>query len=226
MDRIQKRKELGVSFRGEPGHGLGPTYEFFTLLAKKIHEAGDGKMWRIGKTDGTLFPTPIDTKNLTPTQIKEVSDTFRMAGTFIAKSIVDNKLIDLPISNLMWDLLLGKVSKSLYDNKFAFQKLNLFDLRQFDPNQFKLLSELQTVANRKKEIEEMHTSQETKNRLLEGVRTASGTTLGDLCFYFTMPGYDQIELVHDGRNTELTLDNVQEYIDLVLHSTFYDCVNL
>jgi len=43
-----------------------------------------------------------------------------MAGTFIAKSIVDNKLIDLPISNLMWDLLLGKVSKSLYDNKFAF----------------------------------------------------------------------------------------------------------
>ena len=42
--------------------------------------------------------------------MKEVSDLFRMAGTFIAKSIVDNKLIDLPISRLMWDLLLGKVS--------------------------------------------------------------------------------------------------------------------
>ena len=40
----------------------------------------------------------------------EVMKLFRLAGTFIAKSIVDDKLIDLPISNLMWDLLLGKVS--------------------------------------------------------------------------------------------------------------------
>jgi len=39
-----------------------------------------------------------------------------MAGTFIAKSIVDDKMIDLPISHLMWDLLLGKVSLPfLYD---------------------------------------------------------------------------------------------------------------
>ena len=40
----------------------------------------------------------------------EVMQLFRMAGTFLAKSIVDDKLIDLPISGLMWDLLLGKVS--------------------------------------------------------------------------------------------------------------------
>jgi len=47
---------------------------------------------------------------MTQAQLKQVSDVFRLAGTFIAKSIVDNKLIDLPISSLMWDLLLGKVS--------------------------------------------------------------------------------------------------------------------
>ena len=67
---------------------------------------------------------------------------------------------------------------------------------------------------------------ETKNRLKQGIRTASGTTLDDLCFYFTLPGYDSIELILDGKNTQLTLENVQEYIDLVLHSTFYECVNL
>ena len=44
----------------------------------------------------------------------EVMKLFRLAGTFIAKSIVDDKLIDLPISNLMWDLLLGKVSQLAY----------------------------------------------------------------------------------------------------------------
>ena len=67
---------------------------------------------------------------------------------------------------------------------------------------------------------------ETRSRLIEGIRTASGTTLEDLSFYFTLPAYDTIELNADGANTLLTLDNVQEYIDLVLHSTFYECINL
>ena len=68
-------------------------------------------MWRIGASDGSLFPSPVDVKALKPEEVKDLIDLFRMAGTFIAKSIVDNKLIDLPISHLMWDLLLDKVSK-------------------------------------------------------------------------------------------------------------------
>ena len=67
---------------------------------------------------------------------------------------------------------------------------------------------------------------ETKNRLIQGVKTVSGTSLQDLSFYFTLPGHDDIELVRDGKDTLLALENVQEYIDLVLHSTFYDCINL
>jgi hypothetical protein len=33
-----------------------------------------------------------------------------MIGTYVAKSILDDRLIDIPISPLMWDLILGKVS--------------------------------------------------------------------------------------------------------------------
>jgi len=110
MDRLEKRKQLDIKFKDEPGTGLGPTYEFFTKLAAAISEADDNKMWRVSPKDGTLFPSPIDAKSLSPAKLNEVSDLFRLAGTFIAKSIVDNKLIDLPISSLMWDLLLGKVS--------------------------------------------------------------------------------------------------------------------
>ena len=72
----------------------------------------------------------------------------------------------------------------------------------------------------------MQCDSETKSRLIEGIRTASGTTLEDLSFYFTLPAYDTIELQADGANTLLTLDNIQEYIDLVLHSTFYECIQL
>lgn len=82
----------------------------------------------------------------------EVINLFRLAGTFLAKSVVDDKLIDLPISSLMWDLLLGK-------------NLNLFDLREFSPEQFRFLCELQTVANRKREIDDMQCDTETKKRL-------------------------------------------------------------
>lgn len=67
MDRLEKRKQLNIKFKDEAGIGLGPTYEFFTLLAGEIYAAKDGKMWRIGQLDGTLFPTPIDVKSLTQT---------------------------------------------------------------------------------------------------------------------------------------------------------------
>jgi len=83
------------------------------------------------------------------------------------------------------------------------------------------------VANRKKEIDEMQCDVETKNRLIKGVKLPTyNSTVEDLGFYFNLPKYEDIELVRSGNNTQLVLDNVQEYIDLVLHSTFYECVNL
>jgi hypothetical protein len=41
--------------------------------------------------------------------LKKKHDLFRVIGTMIAKSIVDDRLFDLPLSSLFWDLLLGKV---------------------------------------------------------------------------------------------------------------------
>ena len=67
---------------------------------------------------------------------------------------------------------------------------------------------------------------ENKNRLLQGVKTAQGQTVEDVYLFFTLPLHDDIELIQDGKNTQLSLDNVQEYIDLVLHCSFYECVNL
>jgi len=37
---------------------------------------------------------------------------------------------------------------------------------------------------------------------------------------------ESIELVPDGANLQVTLDNLQEYIDLVLHAVFHETVNL
>lgn len=51
-------------------------------------------------------------------------------------------------------------------------------------------------------------------------------SLEQLGLYFVYTGYGGAELIDNGANVPVTIDNVQEFIDLVLHSTFYDCVNL
>jgi hypothetical protein len=41
--------------------------------------------------------------------MEKVYDMFRLTGILIAKSISDDRLIDLPLSSVFWDLILGKV---------------------------------------------------------------------------------------------------------------------
>jgi len=58
----------------------------------------------------------------------------------MAKSISDDRLIDLPLSSLFWDLLLGK-------------KMSIFDFKRMDNLTFKTLAELQILANKRKDID-------------------------------------------------------------------------
>jgi hypothetical protein len=48
----------------------------------------------------------------------------------VAKSICDDRLIDLPLSSVFWDLVL------------ANKKMNLFDLERIDKDFFKIFAEL------------------------------------------------------------------------------------
>jgi E3 ubiquitin-protein ligase TRIP12 len=99
---------LEIEYEREEGTGLGPTLEFYTIISRMLKE--DKTLWRINVKDDCLFPKPI----ASDTDPKLVCDKFLMAGIFVAKSISDNRMIDLPFSELMWDLLLGK-KKNLFD---------------------------------------------------------------------------------------------------------------
>jgi hypothetical protein len=59
----------------------------------------------------------------------------------------------------MWDILLQK-------------KKNLFDLKKLDKGLFDIFSELQLMANRKQEIDEMHVDPEMKQRLYAQVKSS------------------------------------------------------
>ena len=48
----------------------------------------------------------------------------------------------------------------------------------------------------------------------------------DLSLAFTLPGYDAIEMRIDGKSTDVTLDNLQEYIDLTMHFLFHETIKV
>ena len=50
--------------------------------------------------------------------------------------------------------------------------------------------------------------------------------LEDLLLTFTLPGYPEIELKPDGKDTDVTVDNLQEYIDLTLHFMFHESLKI
>jgi E3 ubiquitin-protein ligase TRIP12 len=43
---------------------------------------------------------------------------------------------------------------------------------------------------------------------------------------FTLPGYDDIELIHGGKDRAVELETAQDFVDLTLHYTFHETVKL
>ena len=117
IKQINKRAFLEIEYKDEIGTGLGPTLEFYNLVAEELQNRRPD-YWR--KTaDNTLFPAPISMQTISNDELHKVYELFRLAGTLMAKSIVNDRLTDLPLSSLWWDLLLGR-------------KMNLFDLERLD----------------------------------------------------------------------------------------------
>lgn len=65
-----------------------------------------------------------------------------------------------------------------------------------------------------------------KNRQLQSLTVASGTRVEDYGLAFTLPCYDHIELINGGKDLDVTLENAQDYVDLVLHYTFHETVKI
>ena len=48
----------------------------------------------------------------------------------------------------------------------------------------------------------------------------------DLSLYFVLPGYDTIELRENGKEEQVTIHNLQDYIDLLMNYTFHETIKL
>lgn len=225
IQKIDKRSFLEFEFQGEEGVGLGPTLEFYDNIAEEFRNwsvtAGEGRcylMWR-ECADNLLFPHPVCLETLPAESTKQIYEVFRLCGTIVAKAIVDDRQIDLPISPLFWRLCLGS-------------QLSIFDMQKLDPTVFSTIAEFSIVANKAAEVEKQceakNLSDEVKKRQLQALTLANGTggRVEDYALVFTLPCYDDIELIHGGRDRAVELENAQDYVDLVLHYTFHETVKL
>ncbi len=125
MKQVNKRAFLEIQYEGEEGIGLGPTLEFYSLVSEEIRQL---PIWR-KMTDNSLFPAPINLREIGGDKLSDLYDNYRVAGAIVAKSIADDRLVDMPLSPLFWDILIGR-------------KTNLFDLQRLDMDLFKTFVEL------------------------------------------------------------------------------------
>ena len=191
---------LEFEYKGEIGNGLGPTLEFFYLIFEKLKE--DKNLW-YKTTDGSWYP------NIGLNENENALKMFKLLGYIVGRAIHDDRLIDIPLSKLFWNLLLER-------------PILLEDIQIIDNNLYKALKDFINLIKQKnilKEKEPNITDEEIENKILY-----NNKKLNSLDIYFTFPGSD-LELKKDGANILLTMNNLEEYVNLIYDYLFYKGVS-
>lgn len=204
---------LEVEYFEEVGTGLGPTLEFYSTVSKEFSKK-KLKMWRENDSSDKdqfsfakngLFPVPTSSQENGSDSNKKLLLLFKMLGKFVARSMLDSRIIDIPFNPTFFKM--GGITK-------ATPSIGL--LRTVDQDLANSLSQLQQVLKAKTKIElDSSTTKEEKAQAIEELNIR-GAKVEDLTLDFTLPGYPDIELIPDGSNVSVTIDNIQEYIDRVL----------
>ncbi|KAI7848614.1 hypothetical protein BDC45DRAFT_471059 [Circinella umbellata] len=208
---IGSHATLEVQFQGEEGTGLGPTLEFYAAMSKEFckkslnmwrNEAPSREKEMYVSTHYGLFPMPLSTRS--PDTLK----LFQTLGHFVAKSMVDFRMIDIPFSPVFFKLLFTTTEKEKEDS-FVL-------IKEIDPILGKSLNDLRAYSLQKKLVEanKALTTQE-KSESIQSIKI-NGVQLEDLCLDFTLPGHPDIKLKDNGDNIQVTIQNLEEYLDLVV----------
>ncbi|KAF8967730.1 hypothetical protein BDZ97DRAFT_1903295 [Flammula alnicola] len=191
---------LEVEYFEEVGTGLGPTLEFYSLVSKEFARK-DLKLWRDADASGPgvyvnhpngLYPAPISREDILSDGGQKRTHILRVIGQFVAKAMLDSRIIDLSFNKIFLKLVLGEEVP-----------VTIATLKLVDVDLANSLAQVQSIASG-------NLSPKDKK-----VAKIEQVNIEDLALDFTIPGYD-IELRPDGRDTPVTSENVNEYVAEVL----------
>lgn len=201
---------LEFDFEQEEGSGLGPTLEFYSLLADDFKKRGK-EMWR-DTDDFSYFPRPFNFKQTDNRKLSEEISLWKVLGAICGRSILDERIFDMRFSEVFWKVILGR-------------RVGLSDLATINGGLMKTLSDMQALAN-EYQLEMSRAIGEPEDKIdeIKGKLSYNGVKIEDLCLVFTLPGYEDYELMPNGTTKEVTLDNLELYVDLVIKTFLIDSI--
>ena len=218
---------LEVEYFNEVGTGLGPTLEFYTLVSRELqrtelglwrHESGgpppqegqDGKPQQYVHAPAGLFPAVVKQDQEGGGVPPRTLQLFTFMGRFVAKALLDNRLVDLPFSAPLMRSMLGA-------------RLGLSDLQELSPQVAASLGQLQQLSEQRAEILRGGGSAAEQQQQVQAL-TLQGCPVSDLGLDFTLPGEPTVELCEGGAERDVGIDDLEEYVQAVLNLVLRDGV--
>ncbi|KAJ3191722.1 Ubiquitin-protein ligase [Irineochytrium annulatum] len=173
---------------------------------------------------GGLFPAPITTEVARSEKGKKIFGIFKSLGTFVAKALLDSRIVDMPFSPLFLEMVIGEESDDWVASTIAHGKKGRFAaemhfLKHVDSAMHHSLLDLRKYLVAKRAIEgDMELTFGEKTARLAQIRVRDAS-IEDLCLDFTLPGYSDIELLSDGKNVPVDLSNLESYLEKVMEMT-------
>ena len=208
---------LEIEYFDEVGTGLGPTLEFYSTVSKEFSK-NKTRMWRASDANeqdeyafgkNGMFPAPMTEELAENESGKKVLNYFKMLGKFIARSMLDSRIIEVSLNPTFFRI--GDHPTTV--------PLSLGAVKTVDSQLATSLKLLKQYANAKKDIE-ANSSLSSAQKAKEASKfTINKAALADLGLDFTLPGYPDIELIENGANTPVTMDNVARYVEKVIDMT-------
>lgn len=217
---------LEIEFKDEEGTGLGPTLEFYALIAAELQRKDLG-MWLVDddafakekpvqgdkpigfyvQRSCGLFPAPLPPKC---SILKEVEKSYLFLGIALGKCLLDSRLMDMPLSPAFFKVLCGE---ELDDDDF----LHIY------PHRAKFILQLKKLNDEKERIlNDKELTEEQKKQSLSDLRVGEpAVNLEDLGLTFcfnpssTCYKYNHYELIENGSHVAVCLENVGEYVEIV-----------
>jgi len=208
---------LEVEYFEEVGTGLGPTLEFYSTVSKEFSKK-KLKLWRDndpGADDefvsghNGLFPRPVSDEFAASEEGEKILQLFKVLGKFVARAMIDSRIIDINFNPIFFRI----------GNELNAVRPSLGAIKSVDPFIARSLMTIKKFSLAKKEIDEdPRRSAAQKVTDTENIRV-DRTKIDDLFLDFTLPGYPEIELIPDGSQTKLTMENVDVYLEKVIDMT-------
>jgi len=196
---------LEIEYYDEVGTGTGPTMEFYSLVADKLREKSMN-LWldrskssepqQFLENELGLFPKPMNMV------LPKTVEMFRFTGQLIAKAMMDSRLVELPLSEVFIKLVLG-------------EEVDMHDLFGVSPEVAQTISELSLLCEEKRLIDALDEDEASKRDRIAALRL-HGSRVEDLYLTFTLPSDASYQLMENGQDIFVTLDNAPQYIASIL----------